>query len=103
MGNEATANGRRPLRPVVTFEGVRYEMDRHTIRVALVRRQVAGDFHTKEELADAVGHSRSTISRYLSGRAVSLAVALRLLEKLHLSFDDVYRPCVDEAATSAEG
>jgi transcriptional regulator with XRE-family HTH domain len=100
MRNEATANGGRPARPVVTFEGVKYEMDRHALRVALVRRQVAGEFHTKEELADSVGCSRSTISRYLSGRIVSLAV--RVLEKLHLRFEEVYRQCEEPAAASQE-
>src|SRR5215469_6295368 len=102
MRNEATANGGRPLRPVVTFEGVKYEMDRYALRVALVRRQVQGEFHTKEELADSIGCSRSTISRYLSGRIVSLAVTLRVLEKLHLRFDDVYRQCDEPAAARQE-
>ena len=88
---------------MVSFEGVKYEMDRHAIRVALVHRQVAGEFHTKEELADAVGCSRSTISRYLSGRSGSLAVALRVLEKLQLRFDDVYRQLDEPAGASQEG
>jgi len=102
MRNEATANGGRPLRQIVSFEGVRYEMDRRIVRLALVRRHVAGEFHTREELANAVGCSRSTVSRYIAGRDVSLTVALRVLEKLHLRFDEVYRQCEEPVVVTQE-
>ena len=65
-------------------------MDLSVVRLALVRRQVEGVFHTVEALADAVGRSRSTASRWFAGRQTSLAVVVAILDKLHLSFDDVY-------------
>ncbi len=81
----------RPQRVVVTFNGIDYEMDLAAVRLALTRRQIEGEFHRKEELSVAVGRSRSTVSRWFAGKSTSLPVALALLEKLELSFDDVYR------------
>jgi DNA-binding XRE family transcriptional regulator len=46
-----------------------------------------------EALADAVGRSRSTVSRWFAGRPTSLPVALAILAKLDVSFDDVYTRC----------
>jgi transcriptional regulator with XRE-family HTH domain len=86
---------RRPQRVVMTFEGVRYEMDRYVLQLALVRRQVEGEFHQKNQLAQAAGCSRSTLSRFLSGRKISLRVVMAILEKLHLTFDEVFRRCDD--------
>ncbi len=79
----------RVRRAVVNFHGVAYEMD----RLALVRRQVEGEFHTVQALADTVGRSRSTASRWFAGRQTSLPVVVAILDKLHLNFDDVYRRC----------
>lgn len=42
-----------------------------------------------EQLADAVGVSRSTASRFFSGRPTSLAVTKRILDALHLTFAEV--------------
>jgi transcriptional regulator with XRE-family HTH domain len=75
---------------VVRFEGVPYEMNRHAVRVALVQRQVEGKFHTREELAQAIGCSRSTVSRFLSGRGVGVAITLKALSELDLTFDQVF-------------
>ncbi len=83
----------RVRRAVVNFRGVPYEMDLSVVRLALVRRQVEGEFHTVEVLADAVGRSRSTASRWFAGRQTSMPVVVAILDKLHLSFDDVYRRC----------
>lgn len=79
----------------MTFEGIGYEMDRHVLQLALVRRQVEGEFHQKTQLAKAAGCSRSTLSRFLSGKQISLRVVLAILEKLHLTFDEVFRRCDD--------
>jgi hypothetical protein len=78
---------------MVRFEGIAYEMDLRVIRVALVRRQVEGEFHQKGLLAAAAGCSRSTVSRWFAGRQTSVAVVHGLLAKLHLTFDEVYRRC----------
>ncbi len=80
-------------RVVVRFNGVDYEMDLTAVQLALTRRQVEGEFHRKEQLSEAEGRSRSTVSRWFAGKPTSLPVALSLLEKLGLSFDDAYRRC----------
>ena len=45
-----------------------------------------------ESLARAVMRSRSTVSRFFSGRQTSLSVALAILGKLKLDFDQVFTP-----------
>jgi hypothetical protein len=45
-----------------------------------------------------VGISRSTASRFFSGRPTSLAVTLKILEALHLSFEEVATPVVEDQA-----
>ncbi len=95
---------RRPQRAVVNFNGIDYEMDVTVCEHALVRRHVEGKFDSLASLADVVGVSRSTVSRFLSGRATSLTVALAILGKLELSFDEVFRRCdsgQDRAGTVA--
>jgi hypothetical protein len=87
---------KRPARPnqaVVDFGGVDYEMDVMACRHALVRRQVAGDFRSMEGLAESLECSRSTVSRFFAGRGTSLAVALAILGKLQLTFDEVFTRC----------
>lgn len=49
-----------------------------------------------ESLAVAVGISRSTASRFFSGKPTSLTVTLKILDALKLRFDDVARPKSDE-------
>jgi hypothetical protein len=77
----------------VNFRGIDYEMDLMVCRRALVRRQVEGDFDSMEGLANAIGRSRSTVSRFFSGRQTSLTVALAVLDKLKLAFNEVFTPC----------
>jgi transcriptional regulator with XRE-family HTH domain len=93
----------RPRRVIVSFRGIDHEMNVSACRVALVKRQVAGEFDSMEQLADAIGCSRSTASRYFAGRSHSLAVALAVLDKLKLRFEDVYTPCkLDEPSGPPE-
>jgi len=82
----------RPQRAIVNFRGIDHEMNLPVLRLALVHRQVAGEFHSMEELAGAVAVSRSTVSRYFAGRSTSLPVALKIVAKLKLKFEDVYTP-----------
>jgi hypothetical protein len=86
---------RRPHRFIVRFEGIAYEKDLDAIRAALVRRQIEGEFRGRMQLADAVGCSRSTVSRFFGVTQIQtgLPTTLALLEKLHLTFDDVFRRC----------
>jgi hypothetical protein len=78
-------------RPIVKFCGVAYEMDTQAARRALVRRQVEGEFYTMEGLARAAGYSRTTVSCWFWGRHASMRATLAILDRLHLTFDDVYR------------
>ena len=84
---------RRPARAVVSFRGFDYEMNVPVCRHALVQRQVDGEFDTMDGLASAIGRSRSTASRFFSGRQMSLTVALAVLDKLKLRFEEVFTPC----------
>jgi transcriptional regulator with XRE-family HTH domain len=85
----------RPRSVIVWYRGIPYTLDLLRCRRALVQRQIEGDLDSMERLANTVGISRSTASRFFSGRPTSLAVTLRILEALHLTFTDVARPAED--------
>ncbi len=82
----------RPRRAIVNFRGIDHEMNVPVLRLALVRCQVAGEFDSMEQLAAAIGISRSTVSRFFAGRATSLTVALAVLDKLKVKFEEVFTP-----------
>jgi hypothetical protein len=54
-----------------------------------------------ECLAEAVGISRSTASRFFSGRPTSLTVTLKILAALKLTFEDV--ATLEEGSDEPEG
>jgi transcriptional regulator with XRE-family HTH domain len=76
----------------VWYRGIPYTLDLVGCRRALVQRQVEGELDSMESLADAVGISRSTASRFFCGRPTSLAITLKILGVLHLTFDEVAKP-----------
>ncbi len=82
----------RPRQATVWYRGIPYNIDLAKCRRALVLRQVEGELDSMESLADAVGVSRSTASRFFSGRPTSLAVTLKILGALHLKFEEVATP-----------
>jgi transcriptional regulator with XRE-family HTH domain len=82
----------RPKQVTVWYRGIPYTLDLVRCRRSLVQRQVEGELDSMETLAKAVGISRSTSSRFLSGRPTSLAVTLKILGALHLTFDEVAKP-----------
>jgi transcriptional regulator with XRE-family HTH domain len=86
----------RPKQVTVWYRGIPYTLDLVRCRRALVQRQVEGGLDSMESLAQAVGVSRSTASRFFSGRPTSLAVTLKILGALHLTFDDVATPVSDQ-------
>jgi transcriptional regulator with XRE-family HTH domain len=92
----------RPRRVTVWYRGIPYSLDLVRCRRALVDRQVNGEFESMEGLADVVGISRSTASRFFSGRPTSLAVTLKLLHALHLDFTDVATPEAEDDRTKPE-
>ena len=85
------ARGKRPDTVRVVYEGVAYRLDLRRIRVAMVSLGVS-----LMELAEAADVSRSTLSRLLAGRRVSLGTLAATLEKLGLIVDDVLQELKDE-------
>jgi transcriptional regulator with XRE-family HTH domain len=93
---------KRPDWVIVYYRYTTWKMSLIVCRRALVRRQVEDGFDSMEQLADAVGISRSTASRFFSGRPTSLRVTLAILKALKLEFDDVAQPYdPDEAPEDA--
>ena len=93
--------GRRTNRPrevTVWYRGIPYTLDLVRCRRGLVQRHVEGDIESMESLATAVGISRSTASRFFSGRPTSLAVTLKILEALRLTFEEVATPVMEDQA-----
>jgi transcriptional regulator with XRE-family HTH domain len=91
----------RPKQARVWYRGLPYIIDLVRCRRALVERQVDGHVDSMQSLADAVGISRSTASRFFSGRPTSLAVTLKILEALHLEFEEVAR--LEDGSDEPEG
>jgi hypothetical protein len=85
-------DGDRPREVIVWYRGTSYVLDLVLCRRALVQRQVDGELDNMNSLAQKVGVSRSTASRFFSGRSTSLAVTLRILSVLRLRFEDIARP-----------
>ena len=78
--------------PIVYFRGEAHEMDDRACRIALLRRQVDRTVaDSMAGLADELGISRSTATRWFRGQPGSLPMTLRMLEKLGLRFDEVFR------------
>ncbi len=93
----------RPKTVTVWYRGIPYSLNLVLCRRALVQRQVDGELDSMESLADAVGISRSTASRFFSGKPTSLAVTLKILDVLRLKFDDFARPETEGDVTDAAG
>jgi len=88
----------RPRLVTVRYRGMPYTLDLAKCRRALVYRQVEGQLDSIESLAAAVGVSRSTASRFFSGRATSLAATLKILAVLRLKFEEVAQPEPEDQA-----
>jgi transcriptional regulator with XRE-family HTH domain len=84
----------------VSYRGVPYTLNLIVCRRSLVDCQVKGEFESMEQLATAVGVSRSTASRFFSGRPTSLAVTKRMLAALHVKFEDVLTPETEADGTA---
>jgi len=89
----------RPKQVTVWYRGIPYTLDLVACRRALVNRQVDGVLDSMESLANAVDISRSTASRFFSGRPTSLAVSLKILKALHLTFEEVATPAPEDQAS----
>jgi transcriptional regulator with XRE-family HTH domain len=89
----------RPKQVDVWYRGIPYVLDLVRCRRALVQRQIDGELDSMEGLARAVGISRSTASRFFSGRPTSLAVTLKILDALHLTFEEVATLAIEDLPT----
>jgi hypothetical protein len=85
----------RPKTVTVWFRGIPYTLDLVRCRHALVQRQVEGELDSMQSLAVSCDLSRSTTSRFFSGRNTSLAATLKMLAALKLRFEEVARPDAD--------
>jgi hypothetical protein len=88
----------RPRKVTVSYRGVPYSLNLVRCRRALVDCQVKGEVDSMEHLAVTVGVSRSTASRFFSGRPTSLEVTKRMVAALHLKFEDVLTPDTEDDA-----
>ena len=92
MTNHAVRRYRKPRKVVAWYRDTMHCLDLGLCREALVRCQVAGKFDSMEQLAVAVGCSRSTASRFFSGKSLSLRATLAVLDQLGLSFEEAVKP-----------
>ena len=86
----------------VYYRGLPYLLDLVACRRALVDCQVKGEFDSMERLSLKVAISRSTASRFFSGRPTSLSVTLKILEALHLTFEEVATPTGEQADSESQ-
>src|SRR5215471_21023600 len=83
MINEPAAYAARRRFAVVEYNGVSYTRDLSLCRRALTDCQVGGEYlGGLAELAETADCSRSTASRFFSGRNLSMDVTRRLLDFL---------------------
>jgi hypothetical protein len=82
----------RPDEATVRYRGIPYLLNLVRCRQALVQCQVEDELDSMERLAAMVGVSRSTVSRFFSGRPTSLAATLKILSVLHLKFEEIAKP-----------
>jgi hypothetical protein len=82
----------RPTTTTVVYREIPYTLDLEACRRALVAREVRGEPASLEDVADSVGVSRSSVSRFFAGRGTSLSMTLRILAALRLDFSDVASP-----------
>jgi transcriptional regulator with XRE-family HTH domain len=75
---------------IVFYRRLPHIMNMRILNRAMRDRQIAGDFDTVLGLADLIGVSRSTVSRFFSGRNTSLGATLKILDALNLTFDQVF-------------
>jgi len=92
----------RPRTTTAWYRGIPYVLDLVRCRKALVDQQIEGRIDSMESLGGACGISRSTASRFFSGRQTSLANTVVILKALGLTFDEVASsPAADHDGTAS--
>jgi hypothetical protein len=75
---------------IVFYRKLPHVMNLRILNRAMRDRQIAGDFDSVEGLANRIDSSRSTVSRFFSGKNTSLTFTLRVLEALKVNFDQMF-------------
>ena len=102
FNNDARGAARRQRRPtsvIMAFDGHPHRVDLAAIDRGFFAQVVGGKYNSREDIARAIGRSRSTVSRFFGGRNTSIRVFLDILTELGLKFEDVATP-VNGDATS---
>jgi hypothetical protein len=86
---------RRPASVIQAFGGNPHRVDLAVIERAFFAGVVAGKYSAREDIAKAIGRSRSTVSRFFGGRSTSIGVFLDILNELELKFEDVAIPVME--------
>ncbi len=97
--NDKRGAGRRRRRPAtvtLAFGGNPHRVDLAAFERAFFAGVVAGKYNAREDIAKAIGRSRSTVSRFFAGRSTSIRVFLAILNELELSFEDVATPVIED-------
>ena len=79
------------------FGGHPHRVALETIELAFFALVVAGKYDSREDIAKAIGRSRSTVSRFFAGRNTSVRVFREIVNELGLQFEDVAAPVSEEA------
>ncbi len=91
----AARRRRRPASVILAFGGHPHRVDLTMIERAFFAQVVAGKYDSREDIAKAIGRSRSTVSRFFGGRSASMRVFLEILNELGLRFEDVATPVTE--------
>src|SRR5262245_14587788 len=92
----AARRRRRPASVILAFDGHPHRVDLAVIERAFFAKVVAGKYDSREDIAKAIGRSRSTVSRFFGGRNTSVRVFLDILTELDLKFEDVATPVTED-------
>lgn len=95
----AARRRRRPASVILAFGGNPHRVDLAAIERAFFVQVVAGKYDAREDIAKAIGRSRSTVSRFFAGRSTSIRVFIEIMNELGLKFEDVATPVTEGAVT----
>jgi transcriptional regulator with XRE-family HTH domain len=90
------SNARRPDWALVEYEGLPHLLWLRRVRRALLDSAVRGEYESRLAVADGAGVSRSTASRFVSGRHASTRTTKAILDVLGLQWEEVLYPLSDE-------
>jgi len=95
-GRGAARRRQRPASVILSFGGHPHRVDLAAIERGFFALVVAGKYDSREDIAKAIGRSRSTVSRLLGGRSTSVRVFLEVVNELGLKFEEVATPVTED-------